>query len=154
MNIQTLTHSDIMKNIHYHSAFFLLLLFVVGCGGNPTVSGRVTFTDGTPLDHGEVLFETPNLLAKGNIQSDGTYTMYTGELKGVPRGTYAVSIGGFQDTMIPPGNSPDGRPLGPPQFIPAVIPIAQKYLSPGTSELTCEVKGRTTYDITVEPPER
>ena len=138
--------------IHYHFALFLSIVFVIGCGGDPSVSGTVTFPDGSPLDHGEVIFETSAMMAKGNIQKDGTYTMSTSESKGVPKGSYAVSIGGYVPRTIEPERGPDGRPLGSPQFIPVEIPIAEKYLNPSTSGLTCDVKGNTKFDIKVEKP--
>ena len=97
-----------------------------------------------------MIFETSDLLARGVIQQDGTYTVYAGELKGLPLGTYTVSIGGFQDTVIE-SFGPDGRSRGV-RVIPAVIPVSPKFLSGGTSGLTCEVKGSTVYNITVDRP--
>jgi hypothetical protein len=93
------------------------------------------------------------LIARGEIQSDGSYTMSTGELKGIPHGTYRVSIGGFKPTYesFPP--PPGGGPPPPPRVSPPVIPIAQKFLDGATSGLTAEVSGRTVFNITVEPPE-
>ena len=142
-----------MKILFYFLTFTLLLLFTVGCGKNCTVSGKVTFPDGTPLDSGEVVFETSTTMAKGKIQKDGTYTMISGELKGVPKGTYRVSIGGFMPTVTPPPLGANGRPTGRPQVTAPVLPVAKKFLSASTSDLTCEVKGSTKFNITVEPPE-
>ena len=140
-----------MKIFYHHFSFFLLFIFAVGCGsGNVSVTGKVMFPDGTPLDHGEVIFESSVLIARGAIQRDGTYRVQSGELKGLPVGTYNVSVGGFQDTVVE-SFAPDGSPTGV-RIIPAVIPVAKKFLSGGTSDLVCEVKGRTTFDITVEPP--
>ena len=133
--------------------FLLLLIFAAGCGPNCSVSGKVTFSDGSPMDSGEVVFETSAMMAKGKIQKDGTYSLTTGEQKGIPKGTYQVSIGGFRPTIVPPSIGPDGRTSGRAQVTMPEIPVAKKFLSPGTSGLTCEVKGRTKYDITVEPPE-
>ena len=129
----------------------MLLTFVVGCGGNPTVSGRVTFPDGTPLDRGEVIFEGSTSTALGIIQSDGTYTMFSGELRGVPRGTYAVSIGGFRAEYIEHPGDRDNPPRT--EFFPLVIPVHERFLHPSTSGLTVDVTGRTTFNITVERPE-
>ena len=136
-----------MKPIHYHFAFFLLLLFAVGCGGNPAVTGKVTLADGTLVTAGEVIFETSAMMAQGAIQPDGTYAMSAGLNKGIPKGTYRVSL------SVPPTiiDAPGG---GPPTVIPPVFPFHRKYTSPETSGLVCEVKGRTTFNITVEPPER
>lgn len=129
-----------------------MLTLAVGCGNNCTVSGKVTFPDGTPLDRGTVMFEDGKLAASGYIAKDGTYSLITGDQNGIPRGTYQVSIGGLTQptvTTIPPANG-----KGPPKVkvTPSVSPIDSKYHASATSGLTCEVKGRTKYDITVEPP--
>ena len=139
-----------MKNINYTFVFIFVLLFAVGCGDKVSVSGKVTFPDGSPLTEGAVFFETPAMTFQGSIQKDGTYTMYSSELKGIPKGLYNIYIAEFPNRVIyPPAGSPDGAS---PQILPPIIPIAQKYLAPGTSELTCEVKGKTTFNITVEKP--
>ncbi|MDR2171123.1 MAG: hypothetical protein LBP59_13345 [Planctomycetaceae bacterium] len=58
----------------------LLCVFcLLGCGV-PTisVSGKITFEDGTPLTSGEVVFAldgSEEYFAKGKIGSDGTYTL-------------------------------------------------------------------------------
>jgi len=142
-----------MKTIHYHFAFFLLLMFAVGCGGNVSVTGKVTFPDGSPLTYGEVLFETSTTLARGTIQSDGTYSLSAGEERGIPRGTYQVYIGGFSPTVTAPQIGPDGRPIGGAQVIRPVIPVHRDFLHSSTSNLTANVQGRTVFDITVRPPE-
>jgi len=86
------------------------------------------------------------------IKKDGTYVMNTGELKGMPKGTYKVCIGGFKPTIEsfppPPGGGHPPRP----RVIPPVIPVDKKFLDSAKSGLTCEVNGRTKYDITVEAP--
>ena len=143
-----------MKNTHYPSALILLLLFAVGCGGNVAVTGKVTFQDGTPLESGTVFFESTELSARGYILSGGVYSLETGEQKGIPPGTYRVSIGGYEPTVVPAPIGPDGLPAGMARIVPAVIPIADKFLSAETSGLVCEVKRRTKFDITVEPPVR
>ena len=146
-----------MKRILY---LFLGLAFLItfsGCGKNCSVTGKVTLSDGSPVTVGEVVFETPASISRGTIQKDGTYTMITGELKGVPKGTYKVSIGGFMPTIEMPSSPKivDGRPVGPPgrpKVTMPTIPFDKKFLAASTSGLTCEVKGRTTYDIKLEPP--
>ena len=134
-------------------AALLLISLSVGCGGNVTVTGKVTFADGTPLTEGTVVFQTPMMVSKGRIQEDGTYTLSTGEEKGIPRGSYQVSISGLGlprvESFMPPGAmTPRIRAT------PTVSPIDSKYFNPDTSGLVCEVKGRTTFNITVEPPAR
>ena len=73
--------------------------------------------------------------------------MESGELKGMPAGTYKVSFMFVMEEVIPSGQ--EGIP---PTFINKPIPIDRKYLNVATSGLTCEVKGRTKFDIRVEKP--
>ena len=152
---------SVRKN-YYWIIVLSLSFFPIGCGGNSTVTGKVTFPDGSLMTTGEVLFESSSLMAKGAIQKDGSYSLNAGDMKGVPNGTYRVSIGGFKPKVVsapppelPAGGGPPRGPIrtGPPQMIIPEIPVAKKFLSPATSGLTCEVKGRTKYDITVEPAE-
>ena len=82
-----------------------VLLFVVcatGCGKNATVTGTVTFPDGTPLDRGIVIFENDKIAARGFIQKDGTYSLTSGDDKGIPLGTYRVSISGANQPIVEP----------------------------------------------------
>ena len=140
-----------MKIINYSFTFILLLLFAVGCGGNPSVSGKVTFPDGSPMGSGIVIFESESLQAIGTIQENGSYSASSGETKGIPRGTYKVYFSGFGADYAAPDMGPDGRPIGPPKLLRNVeLIIPDKYLSPVTSGLICEVKGRTKFNITVE----
>lgn len=125
----------------------LVLCFVVGCGGtNVGVSGKVTFSDGTPLTKGEVQFLTATYVASGTIQSDGSYTIgSTTQNDGLPAGTYSVTVNkAFGDSGVTAAVSAiDAKPM-----LPLINP---KYNSATTSGLTCDVKGKTTFDITVEP---
>ena len=139
--------------LQYLVIVFLMMALSVGCGSNCTVTGKVTFPDGTPMSMGEVVFETSTMQCRGKIQKDGSYKLATGELKGVPKGTYNVCISGFAPTMEFPPLGTDGRPTGRPKVTMPNIPIDQKYLSTAKSGLTCEVNGRTKYDITVEAPQ-
>ena len=148
-------HEKILKmNVQYYFVILVLLLApLAGCGSNCAVSGKVAFPDGTPLTSGHVLFESPTLMSRGYIQKDGSYTMLSGDDKGVPKGTYQVSIGGLDGFHVE--EIPSDNPRIPPRTIltPRVSPIHKKFSAASTSGLTCEVKGRTKYDITVEPPE-
>ena len=121
------------------------LLLLAGCGKNVQVKGKVTFEDGSPLSTGMVIFTSGGAQSKAPIEQDGSYRV--GTLKaddGLPRGTYQVYITG---AVKSPGISPTGAPLGP-----VVQLVNSKFASPDTSGLTCEVKGRRTFDITVTPP--
>ena len=123
-----------------------LLVFVIGCSSKPKITGKVTFDDGTPLTTGEVRFESPGFTASGKIQSDGTYTMGSiADKDGVPKGSYKVSVYALNYSGITPGMDPAKAP-------PAKPLVAKEFLSGDTSGLVCEVKGKTTFDIKVQPP--
>ena len=134
----------------------LVIVFVAGCG-DPKVTGKVTFPDGTPLVKGQVMFQKDGFVGSGDIQKDGTYS--AGKLKdgdGLPPGQYQVFITGAsifdaaemehlsQEATI--GRIPTFKTPRPIDL------IAVKYMSPNSSGLTVEVKGKTKFDITVEPP--
>lgn len=133
--------------------FSALLIFVVlafaGCSGKSSVTGKVTYDDGSPLTRGSVCFQTDKYFAEGPLQSDGSYTL--GALKageGVPPGTYQVFING---AIIPPDLSGRGDSVvtsfDAPEFL-----VDNKFTSPLSSGLTCTVKGKTVFDITVSKP--
>ena len=123
-----------------------LCLFAAGCNSGTGVKGKVTFDDGTPLTVGTVLFETETEQMIGAIQKDGTYWMSPdGKKVGIPNGTYRVAISG---AVEPTGEfDPDrgGRQIMRPL-------IDEKFITPSTSGLTCEVNGARTFDITVTRP--
>ena len=128
-----------------------VLASLTGCGGDPKVSGKVTFTDGSPLTVGKVMFQKERFSATCDIQPNGTYS--AGKIKdgdGLPPGRYRVFIA---DAFI----SEEGKAVidsNGASFVPEIRKelIASKYTSPETSELTVEVKGNTTFNITVEAP--
>jgi len=145
-------------NNNYLTLFSLLLIvtLMAGCG-DPKVTGKVTFPDGTPLTTGVVMFQKENFIASGNIQKDGTYS--AGKLKdgdGLPPGQYQVFINGastYEASELEPAQGPaiGSRPIfHTPK--PTDL-VATKYMTPQSSGLTVEVNGRTKFDITVEPPQ-
>jgi hypothetical protein len=127
---------------------FLLLLVLtlfVGCGKGNFVTGKVTLSDGTPLTSGEVMFSTSTFLAAGKIQPDGTYVIHANNMKeGIPKGIYTVTVKAFEKIDAAPGT-----PLE--EIKPAKPLVDAKYTSPTTSDLTCEVNGSMTFNISVEP---
>ena len=141
----------------FASLFVIALLS--GCG-DPKVKGKVTFSDGSPLTKGQVMFQKEGFIGSGDIKKDGSYS--AGKQKdgdGLPPGTYQVFISGAstydqaelkdaqkQDVVIGAGQ------LGK---IPKPFDlIHSKFTSPKTSGLSVEVKGGSVkYDITVEPPQ-
>ena len=120
--------------------FLLICLVVAGCGKNRKLTGKVTFSDGTPVTTGLVIFRTDTFLSKGEIQSDGTYRMSSErENDGIPPGEYQVYVSGI---MKPP---PAGVMAMP------VSLVDPKFENPDTSGLTCKVPapgGR--FDIVLE----
>jgi len=123
---------------------FLIIVAAAGCG-DPTVTGKVTFPDGTPLTKGQVMFQKEGFVASGNIRSDGTYS--AGKLKdgdGLPPGKYQVFITG---TSVLGGAGSSPSTMSPQRNL-----INIKYTAPNTSGLTVEVNGKTEFNITVEPP--
>ncbi|MDR3108569.1 MAG: hypothetical protein LBU65_02610 [Planctomycetaceae bacterium] len=122
--------------------FLIISLFVVmltGCGGSVGVTGKVTYSDGSPLKEGFVIFESGTYQVFGKIDESGNYKM--GEdsaAKGIKSGDYKVRI------TAQSGGGSDGAPL--------VRHVAAKYENTETSGLVCTVKGKTTFDIVVEKP--
>jgi hypothetical protein len=119
-----------------------LIACCVGCGDKDcAVSGKVTFKDGSPVPSGQVTLVSSMLNAGGPIASDGTYTITAR----VPAGTYQVAVRATGDqpatTSVDIAKKTLAKPL-----------VDLKYGRVETSELTVEVKGNTTYNITVEPP--
>ena len=130
------------------SCLLFLLCCAIGCGGGDRVTGKVTFSDGSPLTVGKVMFTNGSISAFGEINEKGEYRM--GTIKagdGVPSGTYQVYIADARveaDTQI---KNEDGGMYNP--LVPAVN---AKFTSAVQSDLTCSVKGNTVFDITVEKP--
>jgi len=139
------------------SVLLLIVAVTVGCG-DPKVTGKVMFPDGTPLTTGVVMFQKENFIASGNIQKDGTYS--AGKLKdgdGLPPGQYQVFINGAStyDTAELERLTNEAASSDKPVFqTPRPTDLVDtKYMSPQSSGLTVEVNGRTKFDITVEPPQ-
>lgn len=136
-----------MRNLLTVSFSFLILL-AVGCGPNVRVSGTVSFPDGTPLDQGVVVFESPKLVAKGPLNGSGGYRL--GSIKagdGLPPGNYKVyfAFTARQDaSFVPPVNEPDAV-----RYIDVIDP---KYASAASTPLTWDVKKSETVNLTVEHP--
>ncbi len=131
--------------------FSLVLLAVVlclGCSKNLKVSGKVTFSDGSPVTFGTVAFVTDTFYGSGAISSDGTYVMgSTKERDGLPPGTYKVYIENSEEITTVPG----ATEKDPPKTT-SKERIAKKFTRPTETPLSCEVKGATVYNITVEKP--
>lgn len=121
----------------------LALSFCIGCGGGSPVSGTVKFSDGTPLDTGRVMFESSSHSYMGSLGPQGKYTILGNQGKsGIPNGEYSVYIQAAEKAD-PNVTDPDAPPM---QL------IDKKFTNKNTSDLKCQVKGKTVFDITVEKP--
>ena len=143
------------KYLTLFASFFVIAL-MSGCG-DPKVTGKVTFPDGSPLTKGQVMFQKEGFIASGDLRQDGTYS--AGKAKdgdGLPPGQYQVFISGAMDTEETQPAQPQSTGLAKSPFFstPRLIPlVASEFLSPKTSGLSVEVKGGSVkYDFTVEPP--
>jgi len=128
-----------------------LLLGVVvcaaGCGsGRYTVTGRVTYPDGTPVTEGSVIGEAADgdrrVMAQGDIRADGSFTW--GTLKpgdGAVPGSYKVAV-------LP-------RALGDSELAQGMKPaVAGKFTNYESSKLSIDVTpgGPNRLDIVVTRP--
>lgn len=130
-----------------------LLLFTVGCGGYTTypVTGKVTFPNGEPLPNAKISFdpvEEGQPGARGTTDSNGVYTLKTGEQEGVVAGKSRVLVIASQPT-------PEGYDETQGGSLPETKPVIhRKFNAYKTSGLEYEVKtsGDNEYNITVEKP--
>ncbi|MGL4943014.1 MAG: hypothetical protein ACRC46_07475 [Thermoguttaceae bacterium] len=128
----------------------LAVVTLFGCGSGTKVSGKVTFSDGKPLTVGRVVFTNGTLSASGGINKNGEFRMgMSKDGDGVPEGSYKVYI---TEARVPGDHSLAQKDEDGVTFTPFVDAIDPKFASADRSGLTCEVKGTTKYDITVEPP--
>jgi hypothetical protein len=124
----------------------LLGITIVGCG-KTTVTGKVTFTDGTPLNCGVIRLTNETGFASANINTDGTFKIVSPiNGGGIPHGVYNVSIEGaaLPGTLIP--GSDKKSEYG--EYTPPTPLIAKKYESPQSSGLVIDTKtGRVHHFI-------
>lgn len=123
---------------------FLSVPLLAGCSGSDgnSVTGRVTFKDGTPLKNAGITFtskEAENIVATGATDEDGKYFLSRKEPNdGAPAGNYVVTI-----TAPPPaGEGYSGK---------SAQPIDPKFTDRSKSPLTYAVKdGKNEFNIEVE----
>ncbi len=117
------------------------------------VSGKVTYQDGTPVKGGTIVFQHDDTVTIGAINpADGRYKLTTIEPgDGAEPGRYAVY---FQQ----PTERVGARGLPEPPRVPEHNVVEHKvfqdkYLSPKTSGLSCEVKAKSNqFDFKVAKP--
>jgi len=107
------------------------------------VTGKVT-VDGNPLTKGMVRFipdkekgNTGTTESVGEIQADGTYTLYTNSKPGAPTGWYKVTVNASE---VPDSSKPmTGKSLVDPKYSNAEHPLLSVEVvsspSPGAYDL-------------------
>lgn len=127
--------------------FPVCCLMLAGCGGSGldtvAVDGTVTY-DGKPLETGVVRFVPVNpegMMATGNLQAGGKYTLATRNADGIVEGDYKVTVESFViDDTVPEKD----RELGIGGKTSA---IPSKYSDPETSGLKETIDGSRTIDL-------
>lgn len=135
--------------------FLILMISLSGCSKNVSVSGKVTFEDGSPLKIGSVVFENATMSARGELNENGEYKLgSTKESNGLPKGEYKVFIVGAVEEIIDDSasDSYEGNSAMSGQMTRSTKElIDSKFKFPEKSGLSCSVQGKTTFDITVTP---
>lgn len=114
------------------------------------VSGRVTFSDGTPLTYGQVCFSDGYYLGRGDLDENGEYELRIFRKNdGVPPGVYQAYI-----TSAIRFEGDDSRTnRRNPGLAKLVTLIDRQYTTERTSGWVCEVdKKHKRFDFTVYPP--
>jgi len=121
-------------------AVMSLLIFVVGCGKNPTLSGKVYYIDdNSPVTQGTVIFLSSGYTGRAQIAKDGSYSVHSeADGYGLPPGTYKVYLDGTEKVTVEGGGVKMEKLVG------------RKYTSPDISGLTLTFDKSQTYDIPVE----
>jgi hypothetical protein len=139
--------------------FIFVVLLICGCSPNQKLGGKVSFSDGTPLTCGTIIFSNDSFLARANINPDGSYDV--GSLfdkDGLPPGKYKVYfVGAIQVTgkrkVVVPAN-PDDKNSVTNEAEEDILSslVADKFTNRETTPLIIEVPGSRVYNITVEKP--
>jgi hypothetical protein len=138
-----------MKNLFAVLVVSAIALVSVGCGGESTVHGKVTF-NGAPLDNGEVMFHpgAQGALAIGSI-TKGSYELSTGQSDKVAQGTYKVTIVANEKVTEAPAVNPANPTM---EYVPKRL-TPDVYADEKTTPLTAEVKpGSNTFNFDLKSP--
>lgn len=139
-------------------AIVLMALALSGCGSRAEISGKALFEDGTPVTKGQVRAHVDGVDLRGNITSDGSFTLY--ELKpgdGGPTGKeYIVWLANTAEA-IPSTEKIKDPDTGVMVPMPdTVLPLVESsYTSVKTSPLRLNIpKGakQFVYEIKVKKP--
>ena len=140
-----------------------LLLPILGCGSNVSLSGKVVYSDDkTPLTKGIVCFESDTYTARGKLNENGEYTIGSKSVKdGLLPGQYRVYISGAFHQEVPAGAHAEKEVNSFTQPLDAsadggaamnIKPlIAAKYSRGATSGITVDVNASTrTFNFEVD----
>jgi len=118
-----------------------------GCSEYDSTVNGVVRLDGNPLDHGKVTYvsEGGAVIAMGQIESDGDYSVEVARSGGLPSGDYQVKV-----TCRAPAVA--GRGGGPPRPGKSLIP--RRYTRGQTSGWQFTVEpGSNTIDLEISSAE-
>ncbi|MDR1925079.1 MAG: hypothetical protein LBQ66_11970 [Planctomycetaceae bacterium] len=114
--------------------FLFVPFFVTGCSQNVRVEGTVSFSDGTTIDRGQVVFENDAKTYIGKIRKDGSFSVGVyKDGEGIPKGQYRAAVAGVFD------EDPNTAHFGPPIHL-----VAEKYRNSKTSGFEFDIQGKTT----------
>ena len=129
-----------------------MMLFCIGCSDTIKIHGTVTYSDGSPVTHGCVIFECGQEAALGMLNETGHYRL--GRLKdgdGIKPGQYSVWLTGTEinESKI------EGSGLNVTTTFSTMETVHKKFTRKATSNLTFEAKpgGPKTFDFIIERPE-
>ena len=132
-------NKSITRNVFFAMT---VVVFLVGCSKQVAVTGKVSYTDGSPVQAGQVVFDDNKYAFRGHIGTDGSYKLGGNkDGDGIIPGKYSIYL---IDT--------DVSEMDEHGVVKHVSHVARKYVAPETSGLTCEVKGKMTFDFEVERP--
>jgi len=123
-----------------------------GCNGNVHISGKVTYSDGTPLSIGQIIFTDYFYMARSDINKDGEYSLHSIRRNdGIKRGTYKVYITGAM-RFQPSDDVTENKGLAPSRLDSTEFLIDNQYMIPDTSGWEFELKKSQKIDLIVYPP--
>jgi hypothetical protein len=150
----TFTFNTMKIQIQFYVLFIgaLTALTMIGCG-KTTITGKITFTDGTPLNCGVIRLTNETGFASANINTNGTFKVVSPiDGGGIPHGVYNVSIEGaaLPGTLI--SGSDKKSEYG--EYTSPTPLIAKKYESPQSSGFVIDTKKGKVHNFIVEKPDK
>lgn len=116
----------------------LVLVIAAGCGGpgENRVHGSIQFDDGTPLDKGELIFDSGTYSDIASVDDQGQFEVE----QGLPPGTYKITLGGV---MLPDAKG---------NYAPIVHP---RYLEYQSTDLSVTVPmGDNPLQLVIDGPKK